>query len=439
MHKYQHFDNYLSTGGNRVANTVMTDIRFNLRNKKAKGKTMIMLSLSYSSYRLRMTTGRSVMVKDWNFRKQRVFERETIEDALAINLHLSFLAYVVGVQMEAFVKKGIIPTPEVLKNKILQTKEKSSPDRKSFFWETFDSFLAEKKGQIDDIVDYDKALRKHLLQAEKIFGDELTLEDFSSRKPEFIEVFQKYLTYEALNIQGIHGLSVNTVGKQYKNLKVFLNWCFDKEVIDPFSLKHLINHTEEIDSVFLKEKELDLLEKMALEGEQKKVRDLFLVGCETGLRFSDFSTLPIISPSDAYLEVSPKKTQMAGKSNKVLIPISDRFKRILEEYNYTLPNLTNSYLGQFNKIIRALCYRAGLNELITTQRSVSGEQVSIAKYKWEMVSSHTCRRTFCTLKFLAGMPAHAIMKFSGHKTEKNFMRYLRLDAQLNAEEFKSFF
>ncbi len=439
MHKYQHFDNYLTAGGNRVANSVMTDIRFNLRDKQAKGKTMIMLSLSYSNHRLRMTTGRSVFVRDWNLRKQRVYERDTIPDAYAINLHLNFLCYVVGVHMESFLKKGIMPTPEALKNKILQTKEKGLSDKKSFFWQTFDSFIADKKSHIADIIDYDKALRKHLLHAEKIYDSELTLEDFSSRKPEFIEIFQKYLTFTATNIQGEHGLSVNTVGKQYKNLKVFLNWCFDKEVIDPFSLKHLMNHTEEIDSVFLKESELALLEKMELEGEQKKVRDLFLVGCETGLRFSDFTTLPILSPSAAYIEVSPKKTQASGKNNKVLIPISERLKRILERYHYELPNLPNSALGQFNKVIRSLCYRAGMNDLITTQRTVSGELITLAKYKWEMVSSHTCRRTFCTSKFLAGMPAHAIMKFSGHKTEKNFMRYLRLDAQLNAEEFKSFF
>ena len=439
MHKYQYFDNYLSASGNRLANTVMTDIRFNLRNRKAKGKTMIILSLSYSNYRLRMTTGRSVYVRDWNFRKQRVYERDTIDDAHGINLHLTFLSYIVGVHMEGFLKKGLLPTPMALKNKILQAKEQNLPNKKSFFWECYDMFISEKKNQISDIIDYDKALRKHLVQAEKNFDAELTLSDFSSRKPDFIEIFQRYLAHEALNIQGISGLSINTIGKQYKNIKVFLNWCFDKELVEPFSLKHLTNHTEEIDSVFLKESELAALEKLELTGDQKKVRDLFLVGCETGLRFSDFSKLSKVSSSALYIDISPKKTQTSGKANRVLIPISIRFKRILESYNHELPVYPQSGLGQFNKTIRALCYRAGITDMITTQRTVSGEQVTKGKYKWEMVSSHTCRRTFCTLKFLAGMPAHAIMKFSGHKTEKNFMRYLRLDAQLNAEEFKSFF
>ncbi len=400
---------------------------------------MIMLSLSYSRFRLRMTTGKSVMVRDWNFRKQRVYERETIPDAHVINLHLTFLCHVVGLQMESFIKKGSVPTPKQLKDKVLQIKEKEYRGNKSFFWEKFDAFIAEKKHQISDMTDYDKALRKHLLHSEKIFESELTLEDFHYRKPDFIELFQRYLAHEALNIQGNQGLSLNTIGKQYKNLKVFLNWCFNNEHVAPFSLKHLTNHTEEIDSVYLKESELQTLEKMELEGDYKKVRDLFLVGCETGLRFSDFSNFSKISPTALYIDISPKKTQTATKNNRILIPISIRFKRILEEYHHQLPSFKGSALGQFNKIIRLLCYEAGMMELITTQRIVSGEQITVAKRKWEMVSSHTCRRTFCTLKFLAGMPAHAIMKFSGHKTEKNFLRYLRLDAQLNAEEFKSFF
>jgi integrase len=55
------------------------------------------------------------------------------------------------------------------------------------------------------------------------------------------------------------------------------------------------------------------------------------------------------------------------------------------------------------------------------------------------VSSHTCRRTFCTLKFLKGMPAQAIMKFTGHTSERNFLKYLKLDAELTAQKYRGYF
>ena len=59
--------------------------------------------------------------------------------------------------------------------------------------------------------------------------------------------------------------------------------------------------------------------------------------------------------------------------------------------------------------------------------------------KHELISSHTARRSFCTNKFLMGMPVQAIMKFSGHKTERAFMKYLKLDAEITAKKFKKYF
>ena len=65
--------------------------------------------------------------------------------------------------------------------------------------------------------------------------------------------------------------------------------------------------------------------------------------------------------------------------------------------------------------------------------------IKVTKYKFEEVSSHTCRRTFCTLKFLKGMPPQAIMKFTGHTSERNFLKYLKLDAELTAQKYKGYF
>ena len=55
------------------------------------------------------------------------------------------------------------------------------------------------------------------------------------------------------------------------------------------------------------------------------------------------------------------------------------------------------------------------------------------------MASHSGRRTFITLKFLAGMPAQAIMVFSGHSTERSFLKYLKLDAELVANQYADYF
>ena len=49
------------------------------------------------------------------------------------------------------------------------------------------------------------------------------------------------------------------------------------------------------------------------------------------------------------------------------------------------------------------------------------------KYAW--ITSHTCRRSFCTNEFLAGTPVDLIMKISGHKSLRDFYRYIRISQE----------
>jgi integrase len=59
--------------------------------------------------------------------------------------------------------------------------------------------------------------------------------------------------------------------------------------------------------------------------------------------------------------------------------------------------------------------------------------------KNELVSSHTARRSFCTSKFLKGLPASVIVKFSDHSSERSFLKYLKLDTEVVAKKYKAFF
>jgi len=54
--------------------------------------------------------------------------------------------------------------------------------------------------------------------------------------------------------------------------------------------------------------------------------------------------------------------------------------------------------------------------------------------KWEKISCHTGRRTFCTNAFLAGIPTVSIMQISGHSTETNFLKYIKISKEENARK-----
>src|ERR1700744_293905 len=56
--------------------------------------------------------------------------------------------------------------------------------------------------------------------------------------------------------------------------------------------------------------------------------------------------------------------------------------------------------------------------------------------KGAWITSHTARRSFCTNEFLAGTPVFLIMKIFGHKREKDFYKYIRVDPQEAAQKIK---
>ena len=57
--------------------------------------------------------------------------------------------------------------------------------------------------------------------------------------------------------------------------------------------------------------------------------------------------------------------------------------------------------------------------------------------KWELVTSHTARRSFATNAFLNDVPALAIMQITGHRTESAFMKYIRMSPKDNAIKLQS--
>ncbi|NJK84776.1 MAG: hypothetical protein HC906_01135 [Bacteroidales bacterium] len=49
-----------------------------------------------------------------------------------------------------------------------------------------------------------------------------------------------------------------------------------------------------------------------------------------------------------------------------------------------------------------------------------------------LVKTHSARRTGCTLMYLAGVRPIDIMKISGHRTEREFMNYIKVGKEETA-------
>jgi integrase len=92
--------------------------------------------------------------------------------------------------------------------------------------------------------------------------------------------------------------------------------------------------------------------------------------------------------------------------------------------------------AEFNRYIKTIAKLAGVNELIKCSYKKQGKDVIEVKPKFEWISSHTCRRSFCTNEFLTGTPVELIMKISGHKSVKDFYRYIRISPEEAGNKMK---
>jgi integrase len=419
----------------------MAKVNFNLRDTKAKQSTLIVLMLNYDNERMRIGTGLKIDPKYWNAKKQRAYERVEFQEHIELNSQLEDISRAVLKIYESCKVDDSVPTKEHFKVEILKAiDDPSKLLRTKSFWDYFNDFVEYKSKTIKDVRDYNNALRKHLMATEKITGRKVTFTKLKDSHNCFIEKMNDYLSFDAKNAEGQLGLSVNTIGKQFKNLKVFLNWCFDKEIVERFSLKHIVTYTEEVENVYLKQKEVDAIFNLELFDEwETSVRDMFIIGCETALRYSDLISLKQSNIDEGEIHIRPKKTEGKVNDNKVIIPMSVKVQTILERNQGSFPNDKMDKIVEFNKTLREVCKKAKITETISITKKIALKRVVRQFKKYELVRSHTGRRTFCTLKFLAKMPISGIMAFSGHKTEASFRKYLKMDAQANAQQYADYF
>ena len=227
------------------------------------------------------------------------------------------------------------------------------------------------------------------------------------------------------------GLKINTIGSTIKQLRVFLNNRILKKLIAPVNMKGWRIVEEDSDAVYCPWPEIYQIANTDLTGHQylEPYRDDFVLGCFLGMRFSDFSALEKSDLRDGFLYKKQQKSD-----HRVVIPLRDLAARILENrFSKSFPKLTNP---EFNRHIKTVAKLAKLDYEVKHSYKKGNRKIVEVKPKYEWITSHTCRRSFCTNEFLAGTPVELIMKISGHKSIKDFYKYIRISTEEAAEQIK---
>jgi integrase len=229
--------------------------------------------------------------------------------------------------------------------------------------------------------------------------------------------------------------STNTLGKNIKNIKVFMKEAFKRglttnKFYEDEDFKVIEENT---DQIYLKDEEILKLYDLDLKDNDRlnKVRDLFIIGCYTGLRYSDLGQIR----EEHFVADNTRLRIKTIKTGEIVeIPLHWTIKEIHKKYNGNIPKSISNQ--KMNKYLKEICQLAGINEKVRIAKTKGGMRVDKTYQKWELCSLHTARRSASTNMYLAGVPSISIMKITGHRTEKAFLRYIKISQEDNAKKLE---
>ena len=213
---------------------------------------------------------------------------------------------------------------------------------------------------------------------------------------------------------------INTFGRNLGLLKAFLGYCYNEgytknEHFRKIKIKRVVT-----DQVALTKDELESIYNLDLSASKKleRVRDVFILGCNTGLRFSDYKRISRGHVSNGYITVRETK----DKSKTQRIPLSKTAQEILEKYDYKLPKISDQ---KFRDYIKDVADLAGINEPVIKVVQIGNQTKEELTTRNKRVSTHTARRTFITIMKNMKVPDTIIMKITGHKSMSSFNMYYK--------------
>jgi site-specific recombinase XerD len=375
-----------------------------------EGKTVIYIRYSHKDVSKDFSTNEMIEPHYWDARNQQV--RKSCKGSTSINNYLQKRKMEIDEVRLKLQTQGVEPTVDTIRTAFM--KVETSVSKKIAHKHMLDhwpEFLETKikVGRISagSIRQY-RATLTTLNDFEEFAGIKL---DFEKMDNEFYDHFTFYL-YDHLEN------NPNTVGNRVKQLKVFLGWALEKELTTSIKFKKFKKPNCESFSVALSIEQLDKIYHLELSSDRRlaETRDLFVIGCSSGFRFSDFKEIKPANIQGDFLTKFVNKTR-----EQVKIPLNDYSRGIIEKYPNGLPRASHT----FNKDLKIIAKKAGLNDMIEITKRPGGRVVKEYVEFWTKVSSHCARRSFASQSLDRGLLITDIMKVTLHKDTKTFLKYVK--------------
>ena len=397
----------------------MSNVRFYLRELLDNEKeSIVWLYATWKSKRLRISTEIKVKNSDWNGKKikgnsyarenQKLFNILTKATNEIANSELS----------------SRILSPHELRRELLPL---ISPDKaiirsgnKQYNLQTFlEEYIKMNPENLkrDSLRSYEYLLNNQLIPFAKKYGRDLL--SFKSVDSTWDEYYIKFCTEK--------NYSKNTIDKYRKEIKKIMRYSLMKEIHNNRKYENFKRTQEESSSIYLNEAEIKEIYNLEVDKKYEVTKNLFVFSCLTGLRVSDLFQLKIEDVKEDYILIKTIKTDDLLK-----IPLRPTASAILKKFDGDFPKISET---KYNLYIKEICSNVtSLKEEVSIYYTQGmNKRVKETFKKWQLVSSHTGRRSFATNEYLRDTPIFDIMAITGHKKVQMFMNYIRINQQEKAD------
>ena len=448
---------------------IKRNVAFKLR---AYGKNndlfQIRLRTTFNAQRLDLKTGCQINNKSaWDEESQLVkpgYKGPKGETALSINNELRNIKDQMESTFKFFEAIDQIPTPSQLQKKYEDRLNGSIPQKPARepkkelkpkvhdFFKVYDMFLKEcgdKNAWTEATFEKMEAMRVDLTTFKKNikFSDltEATLTEFVAYMRDSKKLRtprKKKGERDDYDQEDLVGLKNSTIEKKLGYLRWFLNWATDRGYntnLDYKKFRPTLKMTQR-KVIYLTKEEIARVRELEFSESQAyldPIRDVFLFCCFSGLRHSDVNNLRRSDIKGDHIEVTTVKTadSISIELNKVTKAILEKYKDTPFKDNKALPNYTNQAM---NRDIKELCKLAGINEEIRVTTYKGNVRTDKIQPKWELVGTHTGRRTFIVNALSLGITPNIVMKWTGHSDYKAMKPYIDIVDSIKASSMTKF-
>ncbi|MGB0977579.1 MAG: phage integrase SAM-like domain-containing protein [Prolixibacteraceae bacterium] len=382
-------------------------IRFYLGRTNTNGYKQIRIQVILNNDKFWIKTKHYVEPHLWNQKKQSHQLEEINNYIKAIRLKFS------DIERDAVIKSTSITKSYVISRFHDRLTSQEKAQGRSFI-DWFDYFQEKHKNKMSE---------GHLRKFPQV-KTHLTNYGVGDFKDITLDFYDRYIDYLSET-----GLSNNTVSK---HLKCIIAICKDAEkegLIIPRDYMDFKGLDYRIKPVWLTKKEIDRVNKLTLKGSHKHIWNDWLFKYYTGIRNSDMNQLLPEHFVERYIDFSSMKSRKMHK-----IPLHPKAYELAKSYDFSFPKYTLQYK---NREVKEICKLADINTPVETVHYSSGKRIVKVRPKYELISSHTARRTFGRMVMDATKDIEKVRELLGHTSADTTRIYIGWEPEEIADAVNS--